>query len=283
MEEAVILNGRKLADSIENQLAKKVEELYNTTKIRPKLATILVGDFAPSITYVNMKKRACKRVGIDCDILNFNSSITTDELIEKINQLNNDNSVDGILIQHPLPMHINEQLCFDSVAVEKDVDGVSSYSFGMMCNKEKAFVSATPLGIMKLLEEYKIKLTGKHAVVVGRSAILGKPVAMQLLNANATVTICHSKTENLKDLLKQADIVVAALGKPKYLQADWFKKGVVLIDAGYNEGNVGDIDLENASLIASAYTPVPGGVGPMTIASLLTQTVEAYQNKIVKK
>jgi len=282
VEEAIILNGRKLADRIENELSKRVEELYIATNKRPKLVTILVGDFAPSVTYVNMKKRACERVGLDCDIITFNENTTTDKLLEKINELNNDDSVDGIIIQHPVPSHINEQHCFNTVAVNKDVDGVSFYSFGKMCNKEKAFVSATSLGIIKLLKEYDIKIAGKHAVVVGRSAILGKPIAMQLLNANATITIAHSKTENLKEILQQADIVVGALGRPKYLQAEWFKKGVVLIDAGYNAGNVGDIDLENASEIASAYTPVPGGVGPMTIVSLLIQTVESFEEKITK-
>lgn len=283
MQKPIILHGKSVAEKIEEELKVRIQQLTVATNKKPKLVTILVGDFLPSVTYVNMKIKACQKVGIIGEVLKFKKSITTHQLINEIKKLNADDSVHGILIQHPLPKSINEQKCFDSIAVEKDVDGVSSFSFGKMCNQETSFVAATPLGIITLLKEYNIAIASKHAVVVGRSAILGKPVAMQLLNENATVTITHSKTNNLKDILKQADIVVAALGKPNYIKSNWLKQGVVLIDAGYNEGNVGDIDLDNASKIASAYTPVPGGVGPMTIASLLTQTVQSFENYLQNK
>ena len=203
--------------------------------------------------------------------------------MQEIDILNNDTKVCGILLQHPVPRGINERMCFDRIALSKDVDGVNSQSFGKMVMGGDAYVSSTPLGIIRILKHYNIELAGKHAVVVGRSAILGKPIAMLLLNENCTVNICHSKTKNLPEILRSADIVVGAVGKPKFIQASWLKQGVVLIDAGYNAGNVGDIDLENCKNIASAYTPVPGGVGPMTINSLLLQTVESAEKLADKK
>ena len=183
----------------------------------------------------------------------------------------------GILLQHPVPSHIDEQKCFNTISLEKDVDGVNTWSFGNMAMQLDSFVSATPLGIMSIIKHYQIEVEGKEAVVVGRSPILGKPVAMLLLNENATVTICHSRTRNLPEVIKRADIVVAAVGKPKFIQGDWVKEGAVLIDAGYNPGNIGDIDLDRAAPKSSAYTPVPGGVGPMTITSLISQAIEAAE------
>ena len=194
--------------------------------------------------------------------------------------MNNDENVDGILLQHPVPKHIDERKCFNSIKMSKDVDGVTSSGFGAMSMGEEAFVSATPLGIMKLLEHYNIEIEGKKAIVIGRSAILGKPIAMMLLNKNATVTIAHSKTKDLEKYVKEADILVACVGKPKFVKKEWLKDGVVIVDAGYNPGNVGDVDLENATKVASAYTPVPGGVGPMTIVSLMYQTILSFEKRI---
>lgn len=272
------LNGRVVAKQFEEEMKFRVNKLVSKLGFVPVLATILVGDDSASITYVNMKAKACQRIGLESRIIRMDENITTEQLLGVIDDLNKDNSVCGILLQHPVPKQINERLCFDAISLEKDVDGVNSWSFGKMAMGEKCFVSATPYGIMRLLEYYDIELESKNVVVVGRSAILGKPIASLLLNANCTVTICHSKTKNLPEILKSADIVVGAVGKPKFIKREWLKQGVVLVDAGYNAGNVGDIDLENCMDIASAYTPVPGGVGPMTINSLLLQTVESAEN-----
>ena len=277
----MIIDGKTLAKTRERMLAGEVELLTQKYGKAPCLATILVGDDPASVTYVRMKENACARVGINSVHVEFNSNVSEEELLNKIRELNADENIDGILLQHPIPKHIDESKCFDSIGVNKDVDGVNSASFGAFSNGKEAFVSATPLGIMTLLEEYGIELEGKHAVVVGRSAILGKPVSMLLLAKNATVTITHSKTKNLDKLLKQADIVVACVGKPEFIQKEWLKEGVVIIDAGYNPGNVGDVSRE-AYEIASAYTPVPGGVGPMTINMLLTQTVASFRKKMEK-
>lgn len=271
--EPLILNGKALSKQIECELSKRVEVLKQKLSFVPTLATIIVGDNPASVTYVKMKKRACERVGLNSVIVSLPESTTTEELLCEINKLNNDKTICGILLQHPVPKHIDEMKCFNSIALTKDVDGVNTASFGAYTMGLDAFKCATPLGIMTLLNYYNIPLAGKNAVVIGRSAILGKPVAMLLLNENCTVTICHSKSENLPDIVKKADIVVAAVGRAKFVKKEWLKEGVVLLDAGYNEGNVGDIDLENCIPVCSAYTPVPGGVGPMTIASLITQTV----------
>lgn len=245
----------------------------------PILATILVGDNPASVTYVNMKARACERIGLGSRIVKMDENTTTDELLATIKSLNEENEVCGILLQHPVPKQIDERLCFDAIALDKDVDGVNSASFGLMAMGKDAYVSATPCGIIRILKHYGIEMSGKHAVVVGRSAILGKPVAMLLLNENCTVTICHSKTENLPEVVKTADIVVGAVGKPNFIKREWIKEGAVLVDAGYNPGNVGDIDLENCKDICSAYTPVPGGVGPMTINSLILQAVDSAEKR----
>ena len=278
----MILDGKTLAKENEEKLKVEIENLkekYNG-KV-PTLATILVGDNPASVTYVRMKENACKRVGIDSLHVELDASISEEELVSKIKELNDNPDVDGILLQHPIPKHIDESRCFDSIGVNKDVDGVNTASFGAFSNGKEAFKSATPLGIIKLIEHYNIEVEGKHAVVVGRSAILGKPVSMLLLEKNATVTIAHSKTKNLENLLKQADIVVACVGKPEFIKKEWLKEGVVILDAGYNPGNVGDVEKE-AYEISSAYTPVPGGVGPMTISMLLTQTVASFRKKMEK-
>jgi methylenetetrahydrofolate dehydrogenase (NADP+)/methenyltetrahydrofolate cyclohydrolase len=208
------------------------------------------------------------------------STTTTEELLAKIEELNANPNVHGILLQHPVPEQIDERLCFDTIRAEKDVDGVTCLGFGRMSMGEEAYGCATPKGIMRLLEAYNIELSGKHAVVVGRSPILGKPMAMMLLNANATVTICHSRTRDLPTLIKQADIIVGAVGKPEFIKAEWIKDGAVVVDAGYHPGGVGDIELTPLVDRVAAYTPVPGGVGPMTINTLIYQTVDSGEKKI---
>lgn len=278
----MILDGKTLAKENEEKLKLEVEKLKEKYNKVPTLATILVGDDPASVTYVRMKENACRRVGIDSLHVELSKDISEEELVSKIKELNDNKDVDGILLQHPIPKHIDESRCFDSIGVDKDVDGVNTASFGAFSHGKEAFKSATPLGIMTLLDHYNIELEGKHAVVVGRSAILGKPVSMLLLAKNATVTIAHSKTKNLQDLLKQADIVVACVGRPEFIKKEWLKEGVVIVDAGYNPGNIGDV-AKDAYEIASAYTPVPGGVGPMTISMLLTQTVHSFRKKMANK
>ena len=279
MGNPIILDGKTLALQTEKHLQESVERLKTMTGYVPCLATILVGSDPSSIVYVRMKVNACSRVGIESRKIELPSATSTEDLLRVINELNADESVNGILLQHPVPSQIDEQKCFNAIRLDKDVDGVNTASFGAMAMQNEAFLSATPMAIMSIIEHYGIVTEGKQVVVVGRSPILGKPVAMLLLNRDATVTICHSKTKNLPDILRQADIVVACVGKPKFIQADWIREGAVLIDAGYNPGNFVDIDLENCISKSSAYTPVPGGVGPMTIVSLITQTVVSAQKK----
>ena len=278
----MILDGKALAKSIESELSARVATLKAKTNRTPILATILVGDDPASATYVRMKGNACQRVGMDSIRVEMPSATTTEELLAKIDELNANPNVHGILLQHPVPAQIDERACFDRISLNKDVDGVTCLGFGRMAMGEPAYGSCTPQGIMHLLNHYQIETTGKHAVVVGRSAILGKPMAQMLLNANCTVTICHSKTVNLADHVKQADIIVGAVGVPELIKKDWIKKGAVVIDAGFHptdEGGCGDIELGGIEMIASAYTPVPGGVGPMTINTLIRQTVEAAEKE----
>ena len=275
-----ILDGKALASSIESELSQRVQHIRKTTGRTPILATILVGDDPASATYVRMKGNACKRIGMESIRVHLPSQTTTDELLAKIDELNANPDVHGILLQHPVPSHIDERACFDRISLAKDVDGVTCLGFGNMAMGEPAYGSCTPQGIMHLLSHYNIELSGKHAVVVGRSAILGKPMAAMLLNANCTVTICHSKTVNLAEHIRQADIVVGAVGVPELIKKDWIKQGAVVIDAGFHptdNGGCGDIELDGIETVASAYTPVPGGVGPMTINTLIRQTVEAAE------
>ncbi|MAK44205.1 MULTISPECIES: bifunctional methylenetetrahydrofolate dehydrogenase/methenyltetrahydrofolate cyclohydrolase FolD [Spongiibacter] len=278
---AQILDGKALAASWEQQLSTRVAALKEKSGGKtPILATILVGDDPASATYVKMKGNACRRVGMDSMAVELPSSTTTEQLLAKIDELNNDSNVHGILLQHPVPAQIDERACFDAIALHKDVDGVTCLGFGRMAMGEDAYGCATPKGIMRLLEHYKIDIEGKHAVVVGRSAILGKPMAMMLLEANATVTICHSRTQNLPALIKQADILVGAVGKPEFIKAEWVKDGAVVVDAGYHPGGVGDIELAPLHERASAITPVPGGVGPMTINTLIFQSVDSGEKAL---
>ncbi len=275
---AIILDGKTLAQQMEGELALRVKAIKDKSPGNtPILATILVGEDPASATYVRMKGNACQRVGMESLRIVLPQTTTTEKLLHEIDKLNSNTSVQGILLQHPVPSQIDERRCFDRISVEKDVDGVTVLGFGKMAMGEPAYGSATPAGIMRLLAHYKIALTGKHAVVVGRSPILGKPIAMMLLNAHATVTICHSRTQGLSEIIGLADIIVGAVGKPEFIKGEWIKKGAVVVDAGYHPGGIGDIELSAVIDKCSAYTPVPGGVGPMTIATLIAQTVEAAE------
>ncbi|UTA49336.1 bifunctional methylenetetrahydrofolate dehydrogenase/methenyltetrahydrofolate cyclohydrolase FolD [Simiduia sp. 21SJ11W-1] len=278
---ALLLDGKALAQKTEQELSARVGALKEKSGGQtPILATILVGDDPASATYVKMKGNACERIGMGSIRVEMPASTTTEELLAKIDELNTNPNVHGILLQHPVPEQIDERACFDAIALEKDVDGVTCLGFGRMSMGEAAYGCATPKGIMRLLEAYNIEIAGKHAVVVGRSPILGKPMAMMLLGANATVTICHSRTQNLADHIKQADIVVGAVGKPEFIKAEWIKDGAVVVDAGYHPGGVGDIELTPLKDRVSAYTPVPGGVGPMTINTLIYQSVDSGEKSI---
>jgi len=273
---STVLDGKALSRRIEVDLASRVARLVEGG-LSPVLATILVGSDPASATYVKMKGNACRRVGIEPRPVYLPEETTTAELLAAIDTLNADPRVRGILLQHPVPAQIDERVCFDRIAPEKDVDGVTALGFGRVALGVPAYLSATPAGIMNLLRDYEIPLRGRLAVVVGRSAILGKPMAAALLNADATVVICHSRTVDLPSLVRQADIVVGAVGKPKFIKGEWIKDGAVVVDAGYHPGGVGDIELETVIDRAAAYTPVPGGVGPMTIAALIAHTVDAAE------
>ena len=273
---AIILDGKELSRISEESIKKKVQEL-SSKNIKPTLATILVGNDPASETYVKMKRNICARVGIKSIAVELSEDTTTEELLEKIRSLNNDVNVHGILLQHPVPSQIDERLCFDEIDINKDVDGVTCLGFGNMSMGLDAYGSCTPAGIMRLINHHNIKIEGLNAVVVGRSPILGKPMSMMLLNMNATVTICHSRTRNLDLIIKNADLIVGAVGIPKFIKSDWIKKDAIVIDAGYHPEKCGDIDLDNIEKIACAYTPVPGGVGPMTINTLILQTLQSAE------
>ncbi len=281
---AIVLDGKALASELETELKERVKRLAeNTGAPPPVLATILVGDNGASATYVRMKGNACRRVGMESLPVTLPTETTTGELLAVIDELNVDARVRGILLQHPVPEQIDERACFDRIALDKDVDGVTSLGFGRMSMKEPAFGSATPAGIMRLLRHYEIPLHGKRATVVGRSAILGRPMATMLDHANCTVTLCHRYTTDLRRHLADAEVIVAALGQREYIRAEWLGESVVVVDAGYHppaEGApaAGDVELSaELRARASAYTPVPGGVGPMTIATLIAQTVESAE------
>ncbi len=274
----LVLDGKTLAKKLEVELAERVEAIKQRSNGRiPILATILVGNDPSSATYVRMKGNACERVGMRSLKVILPEETTTSLLLNKIDELNENPDVHGILLQHPVPGQIDERKCFDRIAIEKDVDGVTALGFGRMALGEPAYGSATPGGIMRMLKYYGIALEGKDAVIVGRSPILGKPLAMMFLNEHATVTICHSRTRDLADIVSRGEVVVGAVGKPEFIKADWIREGAIVIDAGYHPQNVGDIELSGVVEKCAAYTPVPGGVGPMTIATLIAQTVEAAE------
>lgn len=278
----IVLDGKGFAKQLEQELRERVDILCARTQgPPPTLATILVGDDPASATYVRMKGNACKRVGMLSRQIALPTETTTQALLEQIDALNRDPEVTGILLQHPVPEQINERQCFDAISLVKDVDGVTCHGFGRMAMGEPAYGSATPAGIMRLLAHYDIPLEGKRAVIVGRSPILGKPLAMMLMHANATITVCHSRTQQLPEIVRQADIVVGAVGRPEFIKGSWVAPGAVVIDAGYHPGGIGDIELSAIIDTCTAYTPVPGGVGPMTIATLIAQTLEAAENTLL--
>ena len=276
---AIILDGKKLSKISEESIKQSVADL-SAKGVKPTLATILVGNDPASDTYVKMKRNTCARVGMESIAVELPETTTTDELLQTINNLNNDDGVHGILLQHPVPSQIDERMCFDAIDITKDVDGVTCLGFGNMSMGIDAYGSCTPAGIIRLIKHYNIDVQGLNAVVVGRSPILGKPMAMMLLNLNATVTICHSRTKCLDAIIKNADLIVGAVGIPKFIKTDWIKKDAIVIDAGYHPEQCGDIDLENIEDHVSAYTPVPGGVGPMTINTLILHTVQSAEKKI---
>lgn len=269
---ATILDGKNLSKITEESIKKRVEILSNEG-VKPTLATILVGDDPASETYVKMKQNTCARLGMQSIAIELPKDTSTGELLKKIKSLNDDKNVHGILLQHPVPSQIDERKCFDAIDINKDVDGVTCLGFGNMSMGIEAYGSCTPAGIIRLIEHYNLDIQGLNAVVVGRSPILGKPMAMMLLNLNATVTICHSRTKNIEKIIKDADLIVGAVGIPKFIKSDWIKQNCIVIDAGYHPEKCGDIDLNGIENIASAYTPVPGGVGPMTINTLILQTL----------
>ncbi|GAA0988333.1 bifunctional methylenetetrahydrofolate dehydrogenase/methenyltetrahydrofolate cyclohydrolase FolD [Acrocarpospora macrocephala] len=277
---ARLMDGAGLAGRIVEECTSRAAALTESTGQAPCLATVLVGEDPASVTYVRMKRSRSAKAGILSRHVELPATTTTKELVGAITALSEDPAVHGILLQHPVGEHIDERAAFEAIAPEKDVDGVTMHSFAAMSFGLPGFQSCTPGGIMRLLDAYDVDLTGKHAVVVGRSAILGKPAGMLLLDRNATVTYCHSRTRDLSSIVKEADVLVAAVGRARFIHGDDIKPGAVVIDAGYNAGNVGDVDFDSAKTRASLITPVPGGVGPMTIAVLLAQTVDAAERQL---
>ncbi|MFP3987155.1 bifunctional 5,10-methylenetetrahydrofolate dehydrogenase/5,10-methenyltetrahydrofolate cyclohydrolase [Streptomyces sp. E11-3] len=271
------MDGSAVARRITEATAERAAELTRATGVTPCLAAVLVGDDPASVTYVRMKRNRCAKAGIRSRLVELPAETTTAELVATLTELSQDPEVHGILLQHPVGPHIDERAAFEAIAPEKDVDGVTMRSFAAMGFGLPGFASCTPGGIMRLLDAYDVDPTGKRAVVVGRSAILGKPVGMMLLARDATVTYCHSRTVGLSEIVREADILVAAVGRPEFIKGEDIKPGAVVLDAGYNAGNVGDVDFAGASARARLITPVPGGVGPMTIAVLLEQTVTAAE------
>jgi methylenetetrahydrofolate dehydrogenase (NADP+)/methenyltetrahydrofolate cyclohydrolase len=277
---AELMIGTDLAAAMVAKAAERASALSERYGVQPCLATVLVGDDPASATYVRMKQNRSKKAGIGSRSVVMPAETTTDELVAEIRKLSEDPEVHGILLQHPVPAQIDERAAFEAIDPAKDVDGVTMRSFAAMAFGDPGFRSATPGGIMRLLAAYEVPLEGAHAVVIGRSPILGKPAGMLLLASNATVTYAHSRTRDLPELVRTADVVIAAVGKANFVRGDWLKPGAVVVDAGYNEGNVGDVHFEEAAQVARLITPVPGGVGPMTIALLLEQTVDAAEAQL---
>lgn len=280
---AIILDGKLTAQKIRKELKNKVEEL-KANGIVPKLAVIMIGNDIGSKIYVKNKSKACEEIGIEYEEYLRDEDIAMPELLDLIAELNNRKDVHGILLQSPIPKHLDINLAIKTISPEKDVDGFHPINVGKLVLGQETFVSCTPFGVIKLLEEYNISLEGKNAVIIGRSNIVGKPLIQCLLNKNATVTVCHSKTKNLKEITKQADILIVAMGQANFVTIDMVKPGAVVVDVGINrnaEGKVcGDVDFENVEKVASYITPVPGGVGPMTIAMLMNNIVKSAKNSV---
>jgi len=277
---AELMDGTALAREIVADAAKRAADLKAATGVTPGLAAVIVGGDPASLIYVRMKQNRARSAGIASRLVDLPQPTTTEELVAVIGQLSADPEVHGILLQHPVPAHVDERAAFEAIAPAKDVDGVTMHSFAAMAFGLPGFASATPGGIMRLLDAYRVDPAGQHAVVIGRSPILGKPVGMLLLARNATVTYCHSRTKDLPAVARTADILVAAVGRPEFVRGDWIKPGATVIDAGYSPGPVGDVAGAEARAVAGLLTPVPGGVGPMTIAVLLAQTVDAASRQL---
>ena len=286
----IVLDGKKTSNDIKAEIAESVKEIVANGSRPPHLAAVIVGDDGASLTYVGSKVRACKRVGFESTLIKLPETISENELLEKVNELNNDENIDGYIVQLPLPKHIDSQKILMAVDADKDVDGFHPTNFGKMALSLPTFISATPFGIMELLKRYDVETSGKHTVVIGRSDIVGRPISILMSQksnpGNSTVTLAHSRTKNIEDLTKQADIIISALGVPNFVKAEMVKDGAVIVDVGItrvadNSAKgykiVGDVDYEKVSKKSSFITPVPGGVGPMTIAMLLKNTLLAYK------
>jgi len=280
---AKLIDGRALADRVLATAAEKVARIKAASGLTPSLATILVGSDPASVTYTRMKRKRCLDAGMKPVRVELPAGTTTETLIAEIERLGRDPTVHGILVQHPVPKPIDKRAAFEAIPTQKDVDGVTSAMLGRMILGMPSYPACTPEGIMRLLAEYHVPLVGAHAVVIGRSPILGRPMASMLINAHATVTLCHSRTRDVPAIVAQADVLIVAVGKPRFVQGDWIKPGAVVIDAGYNEHNIGDVDFDTAAKRASLITPVPGGVGPMTIAVLIDQTATAAADQLSLK
>ena len=286
----IILDGKKTSNDIKAEIAESVKDIVAKGFRPPHLAAVIVGNDGASLTYVGSKVRACKKVGFESTLIKLPESISENELLEKVNELNNDQKIDGYIVQLPLPKHIDSQKILMAIDANKDVDGFHPTNFGKMALSLPTFISATPFGIMELLKRYKVETSGKHTVVIGRSDIVGRPISIlmsqKLDPGNSTVTLAHSRTKSIEKLTRQADVIISALGVPNFVKADMVKDGAVIIDVGITRVAdnsvkgykiVGDVDFENVSKKSSYITPVPGGVGPMTIAMLLKNTLLAYK------
>ena len=286
----IVLDGKKTSNDIKAEIAESVKRIVEKGSRPPHLAAVIVGDDGASLTYVGSKVRACKRVGFESTLIKLPETISENELLEKVKELNNDENIDGYIVQLPLPKHIDSQKILMAVDADKDVDGFHPTNFGKMALSLPTFISATPFGIMQLLKRYNVETSGKHTVIIGRSDIVGRPISILMSQksnpGNSTVTLAHSRTKNIEELTKQADIIISALGVPNFVKEDMVKDGAVIVDVGITrvtDGSekgykiVGDVDYENVSKKSSYITPVPGGVGPMTIAMLLKNTLLAYK------
>ena len=276
----MIIDGKKIAETLRQKLKKEIIEIKSSFKSVPGLTVILIGEDPASKIYVKNKEKFSKEIGINSEVIKYPENIEEKEVLSKIIELNKNRKVSGILVQLPLPKHINKQKVIETILPEKDVDGFHPINVGNLSSGYDSKIPCTPLGCLILLKEVEKNLSGKHAVVIGRSNLNGKPMAQLLLKENCTVTITHSKTKDLKSQCNKADIIIAAVGKPKFVKGDWVKKNAIVIDVGINktsDGIVGDIDFNEVSKVARAITPVPGGVGPMTIACLLRNTVECFK------
>ncbi|WP_194147940.1 bifunctional methylenetetrahydrofolate dehydrogenase/methenyltetrahydrofolate cyclohydrolase FolD [Helicobacter pylori] len=279
----VLLDGQALAYDIEKDLKNKIQIITAQTHKRPKLAVILVGKDPASITYVNMKIKACQRVGMDFDLKTLQEDITEAELLSLIKDYNTDQNISGVLVQLPLPRHIDSKMVLEAIDPSKDVDGFHPLNIGKLCTQKESFLPATPMGVMRLLKHYHIEIKGKDVAVIGASNIIGKPLSMLMLNAGASVSVCHILTKDISFYTQNADIVCVGVGKPDLIKASMLKKGAVVVDIGINHLNdgriVGDVDFNNAQKVAGFITPVPKGVGPMTIVSLLENTLIAFEKQ----